>query len=113
MLTSIAYARCNLSDVWGLHGLWLDFDNHSYPSFCLKDTCDDLPTLELYDEIQSLYPSCWDDDIMCHEWLKHGTCFEQYMGFTMEEFFNETLIEFELHFKKLPDNVTQYVYELQ
>ena len=108
MYKLISYARCNGNDNWGLHGLWIDYDNGSYPEYCTDEPCPEHWSQTLLD----LYPYCWDSiQTACHEWTKHGTCFNM----TIDEYFNATIAYYltYLSIPPLTSNTLSWTVNLQ
>jgi ribonuclease I len=76
---------------FSIHGLWPEYYNNSYPSYCnrtAKFDVNKLKPLEMFlNDYWSSYegpnPSFWE-----HEYLKHATCFPDVTEF---QFFNDTL----------------------
>jgi ribonuclease T2 len=81
----------DMSIEFSIHGLWPEYNNKSYPSYCnhtAKFDLNKLRPLEMYlNDYWSSYegsnPSFWK-----HEYLKHATCFP---NVTELQFFNDTL----------------------
>ncbi|GMN33293.1 hypothetical protein TIFTF001_048252 [Ficus carica] len=67
---------------FGIHGLWPNFNNGSYPSDC--DPNNHYNEAEISDLISCMQkewpslscPSCNGSTFWAHEWNKHGTCSE-------------------------------------
>ena len=59
-----------------VHGLWPNYADGSYPSFCPGPAFDDAKLGELKAEMEQVWPSLTqgDDSFWGHEWTKHGTC---------------------------------------
>lgn len=81
-----------------IHGLWPDYGNGSYPSFC-KDIPFDIEKLrplekklleywELPEDHDKLEIHFWK-----HEWLKHGTC--MFTPMTEYEYFSKAIEMYE------------------
>jgi len=68
-------------DRWHIHGLWPQYTENSYPTFCKKVEFDInklssiLPELNEYWYSQDEKP----DEFWQHEWEKHGSCMFQEM----------------------------------
>ena len=104
MYDIIAFARCDSDTTWSLHGLWPNYDNGSWPSYCFETDCDDIVA-----PIDPIYPPCWDtEETMCHEWLKHGTCYSK----TPDVYFNNTFLLYNEYVNYVPDNITDLNYEI-
>ena len=112
MYDIIAFARCSQNDPWSLHGLWPNYDDDSWPSYCNETDC--VFSDALKDSVLPLYPPCWDtDSLMCHEWEKHGTC--DYMTdllLTPEEYFNYTIFVYNEYRESIPTNISDLNYYL-
>ncbi|KAJ4845422.1 Ribonuclease 3 [Turnera subulata] len=67
---------------FGIHGLWPNYKDGSYPSNCNPDSAFDKSQIsDLVSRMQKDWPtlSCPTNDGMkfwSHEWVKHGTCAE-------------------------------------
>jgi len=59
-----------------LHGLWPQYENNGYPASCGTDV---VPQ-SVIDSMLDIMPS---EDLVRHEWAKHGTC----SGKTPEDYF--------------------------
>ncbi len=71
--------QCNQTyDYWGIHGIWPEDFNSSYPEYCqgekfdLKNVTSILPELEKYWTNFENATKFWE-----HEYNKHGTCARQ------------------------------------
>ena len=95
------YSGCNNPNkIWSsqltIHGMWPQFNNGSWPSYCTNEAFDssiiynDLDTTDFYDYWPNVryepndkaYASFWE-----HEWTKHGTC----SGLDQKTYFTTTL----------------------
>ncbi|XP_010683181.2 extracellular ribonuclease LE [Beta vulgaris subsp. vulgaris] len=71
---------------FGIHGLWPNYDDGSYPSNCDPDSPFDLSEVEdLRSILQEEWPTlaCPSGDgtkFWSHEWEKHGTCSESVLS---------------------------------
>ncbi|KAL7588260.1 hypothetical protein Lser_V15G37532 [Lactuca serriola] len=80
---------------FGIHGLWPNRNNGSYPSDCDSSNPFDASNIsDLRSEMQSEWPtlSCPSNDgltFWSHEWDKHGTCSESVLD--QHEYFATTL----------------------
>ncbi|KAI3516455.1 hypothetical protein L1887_15371 [Cichorium endivia] len=80
---------------FGIHGLWPNYNDGSYPSNCDADNPFDASQIsDLMSEMQSKWPtlSCPSSDGLTfwgHEWDKHGTCSESEMD--QHDYFATTL----------------------
>ncbi|KAL9261935.1 Extracellular ribonuclease LE-like protein [Drosera capensis] len=67
---------------FGIHGLWPNYNDGSYPSSCdTSNPFDSSKVLDLISRMQTERPSlsCPSSDdtkFWSHEWVKHGTCSE-------------------------------------
>lgn len=64
---------------FGIHGLWPNRDDGSWPSNCNEETFDKSEVSDLIRRMQQVWPSlsCPSSDgvkFWSHEWEKHGTC---------------------------------------
>ncbi|XVF43123.1 hypothetical protein PTKIN_Ptkin02bG0015300 [Pterospermum kingtungense] len=67
---------------FGIHGLWPNYDNGSYPEYC--DSSNPFNESEISDLLSSMSinwpslscPSSDGESFWSHEWDKHGTCSE-------------------------------------
>ena len=76
---------------WGIHGLWPQYSQNSYPSFC-KDVNFSIDALKpIMPELKEYWHSDMepDADFWCHEYKKHGSCVFKPM--TELEYFNTAL----------------------
>jgi ribonuclease I len=89
-----ALKKCNSSDDWSIHGLWLDYSNGRYPSFCSTMEFGNLSN-ELENEMEKKWYSCegGDSSFWNHELQKHGSCIRDYIikGLDSNQYFNDTL----------------------
>lgn len=77
---------------WSIHGLWPQYSNNSYPSFCKKVEFDPSKLDSIRKELEEKwhsYEKSKDNDFWKHEWEKHGSC----MFIEMDEldYFKKTL----------------------
>ena len=80
------------NDKWCIHGLWPQYSDNSYPTFCRKVEFDP----KLLEPIMMDLNEYWhsdrgdNDTFWSHEWEKHGSC---YFSKTINEFdyFDTTL----------------------
>ena len=79
------------NDTWSIHGLWPQYDNNKYPTFCKKVNFSYEKLEPIISELKMFWYSNKgkNDDFWKHEWQKHGSC----MFIPMNEFsyFNKTL----------------------
>jgi len=89
-----ALKKCNNSDDWSIHGLWLDYSNGSYPSFCSTMEFGNL-SKGLENEMEKKWYSCegGDSSFWNHELQKHGSCIRDYIikGLDSNRYFSDTL----------------------
>lgn len=85
----LALLKCVETDNWSIHGLWLDYSNGTYPSYCQNIDFNPHIVSDLIPEMKEYWHSCKDNDLTFwnHEWKKHGTCF----NVSQYEYFNTTL----------------------
>ncbi|XP_076935693.1 ribonuclease 1-like [Bidens hawaiensis] len=80
---------------FGIHGLWPNWNNGSYPSDCDSSNPFDASEIsDLMSQMESEWPtlSCPSNDglkFWGHEWNKHGTCSESVLD--QHEYFSTTL----------------------
>ncbi|XP_074596207.1 uncharacterized protein LOC141851362 [Brevipalpus obovatus] len=84
------------SDKWEIHGLWQDYKNGSYPSYCCNSSKFDLELIEpLLLKLNESWPNQWEsepeDSLWKHEWMKHGTCSSIGIKEGQFGYFNRTL----------------------
>lgn len=76
---------------WHIHGLWPQYTNNSYPSFCRQVTFDINELRTILPDMEKYWYSTENPDSQFweHEWKKHGSC----MFNKMDEFdyFNTAL----------------------
>ena len=112
MILTLAFARCSQDDTWNLHGLWPDFSNGSWPSYCYDSTCDILDNILPETDPRPYYPPCWQaDDLICHEWLKHGTCWSD--SEDPNDYFGSTIDMYEKYLDYIPENDNQLNYYIK
>jgi ribonuclease T2 len=90
-------------DYWNthftLHGLWPQYTDQGYPSFCTKEAFDPaapeavgMNTMTTYwPNVKSTEGSSDYDDFWEHEWTKHGTC----STLTQQEYFQTAINQIE------------------
>lgn len=90
----LALKKCNETDNWSIHGLWLDYRNGSYPEYCSKMNFNSLDR-ELNNELNLKWYSCEgeNNNFWNHELQKHASCIRDYILPNMDstEYFKETL----------------------
>lgn len=96
---------------WDIHGLWPDYRNGTFPSFCCQNYKFDIKQLnsiipELKVKWQDLTYEDSEYALWTHEWEKHGTCtaISPKLG-TISNYFNSTLSLFKKY------NVQQWLEE--
>jgi ribonuclease T2 len=78
-----------------IHGLWPQYTDNGYPSFCTKEPFDPIIPDQIGDtQMQQYWPNVQSDpnepeydDFWEHEWSKHGTC----SGLTQTNYFENAL----------------------
>eukprot|EP00793_Prasinoderma_coloniale_P005563 PRCOL_00004971-RA len=76
-----------------IHGLWANYDNGSYPSFCDKSApFDESKVASIEEDLDEYWPSYSgaDTKFWKHEWDKHGTCASPFINSELD-FFQTTL----------------------
>ena len=85
----------NCSEKWTIHGLWYDYNNGTYPSYC-DDTINfkDIP-LDLNEKMNNYWISCEGSkkSFWNHELKKHASCIKEYLlpELTSTDYFNITV----------------------
>ena len=74
-----ALQKCNSSAPWTIHGLWPQYSNDNWPSYCTNTPFDKSLIDDLWSEILAYWDTCsWsgksESEFLGHEWTKHGTC---------------------------------------
>ena len=61
---------------WGIHGLWPQYSETSYPSFCRNVDFSIAALKPIIPELHEYWHSGReaDSDFWCHEYKKHGSC---------------------------------------
>lgn len=74
-----------------IHGLWSDYGNGGYPSYCEKVVFDMKKLEQIKDELNKYWPSRFGDNekFYRHEYEKHGSC--MYSKMTELEYFEKTI----------------------
>lgn len=98
--------NCKGKNDFVIHGLWPQYNNNSYPSFCLP--CEEFQPSLLNKNLIQKY---WSDtklsndidwDFLKHEWEKHGCC----SGMNFQEYFDKALsLRQQWDFKKVFESV--------
>ena len=73
----LSLKRDNIDIPWSIHGLWPQYSNNSYPSYCSNRKFDYSKLELLIDELDKYWYSTNGDKnetFWKHEWEKHGTC---------------------------------------
>lgn len=72
---------CHQDGPPSLHGLWPQFGNGSWPSFCSRSSFDYHSLSPILPDLESVWYNCYNDSKISldynfwkHEWSKHGTC---------------------------------------
>ena len=100
-LTHLCYFKNNFI----IHGLWPQYYNNSYPSFCLP--CDNFDKNLINETLVKKYWADSDVDwnFLKHEWDKHGCC----STFSQEEYFkNAFLLREKWDFLKVFESISIY-----
>jgi len=76
---------------WQIHGLWSDYGNGKYPSYCEKVHFDMSKLKSIEDELNKYWPSNDhnNEKFYRHEYEKHGSCL--YSKMTELEYFQKTI----------------------
>lgn len=66
----------NKNSEWSIHGLWPQYSENEYPSFCKKVDFDIKKLKPIIPELQQFWYSTKNTnaDFWKHEWKKHGSC---------------------------------------
>lgn len=66
----------NKKSEWSIHGLWPQYSENEYPSFCKKVEFDIEKLKPIIPELKQFWYSTKDtnEDFWKHEWQKHGSC---------------------------------------
>ena len=74
-----------------IHGLWPNYNDGSYPTFCSKEELD----YTFVNNNKNLFLKYWSDSddfidysFINHEWTKHGTCSNGTIIHSQEDYFN-------------------------
>jgi len=64
---------------FNIHGLWPNYNNGSYPSYCTNDPFVFANISSIYTQLSTVwydieYNPGNSSEFWCHEWNKHGTC---------------------------------------
>ena len=77
-----------------IHGLWPNFNDGSYPSFCSNEKLD----IDFVNNNKDMFLKYWSDnnnildiDFINHEWTKHGTCSNSSLIKTQSDYFLNTI----------------------
>lgn len=81
--------------VFTIHGLWPEFANGSYPSYCSLPAgvpARSVIPLEDLSEMNCVWPSLSgsNEEFWLHEWNKHGTCAFPLIG-NMPQYYSTVL----------------------
>lgn len=97
------FAVQNWSGQYQIHGLWPQYTNRTYPSWCQGDTYETVagPLLSLMGQ----YWNTGQDNqgFWAHEWSKHGTCAQEATGMNQSMYFMRAI---ELFRSLQPQNVS-------
>ena len=91
------------SSEYKIHGLWPQYNEHKWPSFC-KDLKYKKPQKNLLKEMEMYWNTCGNDDLWKHEWEKHGSCVEIFLALKENEYFEKTLKLYKDNLKKIHNN---------
>ena len=83
-----------------IHGLWPQINSTAYPEYCIEVSYSE-PTGPLLTDMNTYWHEC-DDTLWEHEWEKHGSCMQEQINITEDDFFNTALSLF-LNNSKLLD----------
>lgn len=69
----------NPKAVFGIHGLWPNYDDGSWPDFCTKEPFNPKELADVVDQMDDDWgslacPASDSHSFWTHEWTKHGTC---------------------------------------
>jgi ribonuclease T2 len=81
----------NLNIDFSIHGLWPEYNNNSYPSYCNSSADFDVDKLEpIMDDLNKYWISYVgsNQNFWKHEYLKHATCYPEINEL---DFFDETM----------------------
>jgi ribonuclease I len=75
----LALDKCTDDAPFTIHGLWPQYNEYNWPSFCDPSaTYDPNAISDLMSQMNTDWPACnWGHNqtwFLSHEWLKHGTC---------------------------------------
>jgi len=78
--------KCDSGDIFTIHGLWPEYDNSTWPSYCKNITYDKQLIPQ---DMDKYWYSCKGDSnsFWKHEWIKHGVCTD----YTQLEYFTVVL----------------------
>ena len=103
--------------IWYIHGLWPNYGNDSYPSYCKSVTYHNISSIRLLNYMEHYWysPNKKPDVYLWkHEYIKHGSCMftddineEDYFSIAIELF--HTLVDRKL-LNKLPQDLQDYKF---
>lgn len=100
------------TDEYSIHGLWPQYNEHSYPSFCKKVNFDISQLNDILPELEKYWYSNigdsgieFDEKFWKHEYEKHGSCV--FTDISEHDYFAKTL---ELYYKALGDKLPDKYY---
>jgi len=66
----------NKNNEWSIHGLWPQYSENEYPSFCKKVEFDINKLNPILSDLETYWYSTKEtnEDFWKHEWEKHGSC---------------------------------------
>ena len=87
-----------------IHGLWPQFSSDEYPSYCNKDPYIQ-PSGLLEKEMIKYWSSCNNTDLWEHEWIKHGTCYEESIKNDVSRLMYFLYVDVDSDFQMMPNDV--------
>ena len=74
----IHYINSTEYDHFGIHGLWPNYNNNSWPQYCNTQKLNTTEISSLLPELKIRWTNFENDiEFLQHEWSKHGTCAEE------------------------------------
>ena len=90
----LSLKKCTENSEWSIHGLWLDYNNGTYPQHCSTMEFDTIPN-DMINNMNNYWYSCDGNnhDFWNHELQKHGSCIRDFTDNTLTSttYFNTTL----------------------
>ena len=97
---------------YSIHGLWPQYNEHAYPSFCKKVNFDVTQLHDILPELEKYWYSNigdsgieFDETFWKHEYEKHGSCV--FTEISEHDYFSKTL---DLYYKAITDNLPDKYY---